>query len=106
MRTTCGMLLAAVAAAACAGAGNDDAWLASIRRDHPRMFFNAETWPQVKARAEGPARAERDALVRRCDGYPEDPVCSDFGPVVFRDVKTASGTHKTTAATPIPNVKE
>lgn len=97
---------AAMAAAACAGAGNDDAWLASIRRDHPRMFFNAETWPQVKARAECPARAERDALVRRCDGYPEDPVCSDFGPVVFRDVKTASGTHKTTAATPIPNVKE
>ena len=35
-----------------------------------------------------------------------DPVCSGFDPVVFREVKTASGTHKTTAATPIPSVKE
>ena len=59
--------VAAAMAAACAGAGNDDAWIASIRRDHPRMFFNADTWPQVKARAEGPARAERDALLNRCD---------------------------------------
>ena len=100
------ILACAVAAVACAGAGNDDAWIASIRRDHPRMFFNAQTWPQVKARAEGPARAERDALLNRCDGYPDDPVSSGFDPVVFREVKTASGTHKTTAATPIPNVKE
>ena len=81
-------------------------WEGRIRRDHPRMFFNAETWPQVKARAEGPARAARDALIKRCDGYPADPVCSGFDPVVFREVKTASGTHKTTAATPIPSVKE
>ena len=33
----------------------DDAWMERIRTGHPRMFFNAETWPQVKARAEGPA---------------------------------------------------
>jgi hypothetical protein len=70
------------------------------------MFFNAETWPQVKARAEGPARAARDALLKRCDKYPEKPVCSDYGPVEFREVKTAGGTLKTTAATPIKNVKE
>ena len=81
-------------------------WEGRIRRDHPRMFFNAETWPAVKARAEGPARAARDALIKRCDRYPADPVCSGFDPVVFREVKTASGTHKTTAATPIPSVKE
>ncbi|MBR1589074.1 MAG: hypothetical protein IJ658_12205 [Kiritimatiellae bacterium] len=33
-----------------------DAWMARIRADHPRMFFNAETWPQARARAEGPAK--------------------------------------------------
>ena len=39
------------------------AWLGRIRRDHPRMFFNKETWPAVKARAEGSAREARDALL-------------------------------------------
>ena len=91
---------ASAACMVCMGAGQDDAWMASIRRDHPRMFFNAETWPRVKARAEGPARAARDTLLKRCDKYPEKPVCSDYGPVEFREVKTAGGTHKTTAATP------
>ena len=94
-----------VALAAVAAAGEKPEWLGRIRRDHPRMFFNAETWPQVKARAEGSARAARDALVQRCDRYPADPVCTGFDPVVFREVKTASGTHKTTAATPIPSAR-
>ncbi|MBO7685795.1 MAG: hypothetical protein J6V72_05400, partial [Kiritimatiellae bacterium] len=95
-----------VAGALLGAAAETPNWESRIRRDHPRMFFNAETWPQVKARAEGPARAARDALIKRCDRYPADPVCSGFDPVVFREVKTASGTHKTTAATPIPSVKE
>ena len=68
----------------CVAAEKPD-WEGRIRRDHPRMFFNAETWPAVKARAEGPARAARDALIKRCDGYPADPVCSGFDPVVFRE---------------------
>ena len=84
----------------------DDSWMSKIRSGHPRMFFNAETWPAVKARAEGSASAVRKALLKRCDKYPDNPVCADYGPVVFREVKTASGTHKTTAATPIKNVKE
>ena len=64
----CGMKIAitvvccAVGALLCAAAETPN-WEARIRRDHPRMFFNAETWPAVKARAEGPARAERDALI-------------------------------------------
>ena len=97
---------AAMSAIVCMGAGQDDAWMAAIRRDHPRMFFNAETWPKVKACAEGPASEARAALLKRCDKYPDHPVCSDYGPVVFREVKTAGGTHKTTAATPIKSVKE
>ncbi|MBM4028239.1 MAG: hypothetical protein FJ280_23025, partial [Planctomycetes bacterium] len=32
-------------------------WTAKIRKDHPRLFFNAETWPAVKARALGKERA-------------------------------------------------
>lgn len=28
-------------------------WTQRIRPDHPRLFFNADTWPQVKARATG-----------------------------------------------------
>ena len=98
--------VAVVAAAAALGAADADDWMSKIRADHPRMFFNADTWPAVRARAEGPARAARDALLRRCDRYPENPVCSGFDPVVFRDVKTASGTHKTTGETPIPDVRE
>ena len=32
-------------------AGEDASWQAKIRKDHPRMFFNAETWPAIKAQA-------------------------------------------------------
>ena len=32
-------------------------WTAKIRNDHPRLFFNADTWPMVRQRALG---AERD----------------------------------------------
>ena len=28
-----------------------------IRGDHPRLFFNRETWPAVRERAIGPAKA-------------------------------------------------
>jgi hypothetical protein len=29
-----------------------DQWMSKIRRDHPRLFFNKDTWPLVKARAD------------------------------------------------------
>jgi len=32
-------------------------WTAKIRRDHPRLFFNVDTWPQVRERALGAERA-------------------------------------------------
>ena len=106
LKTVIAVGIVAGAVLATAYGADTPEWVGRIRKDHPRMFFNRETWPQVKARAEGPAKAERDALLKRCDKYPADPVCSGFAPVVFREVKTASGTHQTTAATPIPNVKE
>ncbi len=79
---------------------------AELRAGHPRMFLNADTWPAIKARAEGPAKADLEKLLRRCDKYPSDPKCSGMDPIVFGEVKTASGTHKITAATPINTVKE
>jgi len=32
-------------------------WTAKIRQDHPRLFFNSDTWPEVRGRA---LRAEHD----------------------------------------------
>ncbi|MFC1716088.1 heparinase II/III family protein [Candidatus Poribacteria bacterium] len=60
---------------------DDDAldWLPKIRKDHPRLFFNAETWPAVKERALNQERDWYDRLKRRVDGYPEDPEVKDWG---------------------------
>lgn len=54
-------------------------WLGKIRKDHPRMFFNRETWPAIKARAEGPSAAALARLLRQCDSYPTNPVCTGTG---------------------------
>ena len=77
-----------------------------MRKDHPRIFFNSDTWPAIKARAEGTARAHLDKLLKAVESYPENPKCSGMGPVVFKEVKTATGSYKTTRATPINTVKE
>ena len=42
--------------AAALAAESDETWISEIREDHPRLFLNKETWPEVKARALGPAR--------------------------------------------------
>lgn len=41
----------AVTIASLAGAQGDYAFIGKIRPDHPRLFFNADTWPAVKDRA-------------------------------------------------------
>ena len=58
MRTPEALLLIVLAGGlllACCSRGQaaegDDAWIGKIRRDHPRLFFNADTWPAVKERA-------------------------------------------------------
>lgn len=77
-----GAILPLAARAAGAAVGDDDAWIAKIRRDHPRMFFNRDTWPAVRDHALSQRRKRSyEQLLRQCDGYPEKPVCSDFGPV-------------------------
>ena len=77
---------------------------AALCPDHPRMFFNAETWPAMKARAEGPAAAELKALLARARSYPENPVCA--GTETVSEIKTATGSVKSNSSTPIPDVRE
>lgn len=43
------------------------AWTAKIRSDHPRLFFNADTWPAVKQRALGAERQWYEDIKSRVD---------------------------------------
>ncbi|MCD6308403.1 MAG: heparinase II/III family protein [Candidatus Latescibacteria bacterium] len=52
---------------------NGDGWIANIRGGHPRLFFNSDTFPAVKARALGAEKAWFDNLRKRVDGYPDAP---------------------------------
>ena len=83
----------------------DDAWMSKIRLDHPRLFFNVDTWPAVKARALGMEKVYYEKLLKDVESYPDNPVCSGFDAIQYGDVKTATGTIKITAATPIGSVK-
>lgn len=42
-------------------------WTAKIRTDHPRLFFNADTWPDVKQRALGAERRWYEYIKDRVD---------------------------------------
>ncbi len=42
-------------------------WAAKIRTDHPRLFFNADTWPAVRQRALGPERQWYSDIKGRVD---------------------------------------
>src|SRR3990172_6940848 len=42
-------------------------WESLIRRDHPRLFFNNETWPAVKARALNEEAQRFSAMQGRID---------------------------------------
>ncbi len=73
--STAGAVLAFGFAASVALAGLPEA-APQIRRDHPRLFFNADTWPAIKANALGRALPDLERLLRRCDAFPTNPVCS------------------------------
>ena len=77
-----------------------------IRKDHPRIFFNSDTWPEVLARAEGPARGYRDALLKECDKMTDNPVCGYTGPVVRMPKKASDGSFISTDSMPIDAIKE
>lgn len=82
MRWPC-MGLAAVAAAGIAA--ELPPWTAAIRPDHPRLFFNRDTWPAVRDRAVGPEKAWCERIRTRVDRLlPEtqagDPAPRELGP--------------------------
>ncbi len=99
IRTLSVCLLSALCAAAWAGAVPGD-WVARIRRDHPRLFINKDTWPAVKARALGPEREYYAAIKRRVDRYPDNPQGDSGGPVRQQDEKIAGKTYKMPIAKP------
>lgn len=43
------------------------AWTVKIRKDHPRLFFNAETWPEVRDRALGAEKAWHQKIQEKTD---------------------------------------
>ena len=52
-----------------------------IRSGHPRIFFNSETWPQIKERAYGEKREYLDKLIEEVNQMPDDPVAENYGPI-------------------------
>ena len=66
-----------------------------IRPDHPRIFFNAETWPAIKQKALGEKREYLDKLIEEVNQMPDEPVAANYGPIPEQD-----------RSLPIPAVKE
>ena len=46
-------------------------WTLRIRRDHPRLFFNSDTWPGVRQRALGTEEKWYLSIKRRVDRLAE-----------------------------------
>jgi len=67
-------------------AGEMPGWVGEIRTDHPRLFFNADTWPAVRDRALGVERAWYEQVKGRTDRLLSkldegtDPGPRDLGP--------------------------
>lgn len=51
-----------------AAEGEEDAWISKIRKDHPRLFFNADSWPAVNARALTVEREHYERVKAHADG--------------------------------------
>ncbi len=63
-------VLLSVAYFSAAALGSDlPAWTATIRADHPRLFFNKETWPEVRARALGAEREWYESVKADVDRF-------------------------------------
>jgi hypothetical protein len=48
-------------------AGELPEWTGKIRKGHPRLFFNSDTWPNVRQRALGPERHWYNYIKGRVD---------------------------------------
>ena len=61
------VLMAVVSVGAAGRAAEMPPWVAGIRTDHPRLFFNSQTWPAVRQRALGAERPWYDSAKQRVD---------------------------------------
>ena len=78
-----------------------------IRRDHPRMFFNADTWPEVVARSKsGVAKECLIKLLQEVNLMTDNPVAENTGPLEIEDTVLDDGTILTVEDSSIPYVKE
>ena len=50
----------------------DGTWIKKIRKDHPRLFFNADNLPAIRKTAEQ-RPAQLKELLKKADSYPADP---------------------------------
>jgi heparin/heparan-sulfate lyase len=73
-----------------AGAERLPDWTGKIRRDHPRLFFNAETWPAVRQRALRAEHAWYQKVKRETDALADrlarsaQPTPEEMGPQAAR----------------------
>jgi heparin/heparan-sulfate lyase len=61
--------LAVILSAPCSAADPLPKWTTNIRADHPRLFFNAETWPSVRHRALNEEKAWYASVRARVDRW-------------------------------------
>jgi len=54
-------------------------WVSRIRGDHPRVFINEDTWPEIRAMAEGPLAEHFEKVKARVDDIPAEPEVADWG---------------------------
>ncbi len=65
----CGLAVVSLVLAMCSAVtgGQLPDWTAKIRDDHPRLFFNTDTWPDVKKRALSAERKWYESIKGRVD---------------------------------------
>ena len=56
-------------------------WTEVLRSDHPRLFFNADTWPGVKQRAEGAEREWYNTILSQVNRQREQFIENTEGPI-------------------------
>lgn len=66
-------------------------FLSKLRPDHPRMFFNRDTWAEVERRSLAAAGQARAEMIARCRTLTDNPVCTGTEPAVTGFIDTPNG---------------
>lgn len=78
----------------------------AIRPDHPRIFFNAETLPLMKQRAQGSAKKYYNALLKACDKMTDNPVASGLEAIHRKEGLQPDGSYYSLGSTSYPPITE